>query len=141
MLNPLHPSHARLANTMLEQASKLPPSHRVALVMDDGCAICFGNEKAGLAQTAVLVVQQCLFKRGIEPIAIAVSQDQAAWVIVGTSPPLGSRTSAVEAELQKLLRSVRLKAPRRRRGRARKTSRQKPQGRGGKRRETPQSSN
>jgi hypothetical protein len=130
MLNPLRPSHARLANEMLEQASKLPRGRRVALVMADGCAICFGNEKAGMAQTVVLVLQQRLSGRGIEPTTIALSKDGSQWVIIGTSPALGSRTRALEEELEQLLRSFRLKTPRRRRS-AGKASGQKANRRGG----------
>jgi hypothetical protein len=116
MHNPLHREpYARLAAGMLESASKLPRGHRVALVMADGCAICFGHEQGVQVQNIVLLLQRRLFAKGIETTAFALSENGLAWVLVGVMPPPGCKARALEAELDKLLRNFRLKAPRRRR--------------------------
>src|SRR6516162_7440641 len=118
---------------MLERASELPMGKRMALVMTDGCVILFGKELAGKARTFVLHLQRHLFRRGIEPTALAFSDDGSRWAFVGSMPNPGSKRQEIEEQLDKLLLNYRSKSTRRRRrrhGGARKSPRQEPHGRG-----------
>jgi hypothetical protein len=97
----------------------MPKGYRTVLVLADGTVAFFGHEQDGRATDKVLALQTRVSEQGIEPTALASSEDGRAWVLIGIMPSPGCRARAVEEQLGQLLRKGRMRAPRRRRRRHR----------------------
>jgi hypothetical protein len=107
MQNPLSStSRSRLAADMVERAVQLPKGRSAALVLADGTVICFGHEQNNRAEKKVHSLERRLVRRGIEPSAVAFSNDKLAWALVSVTAPQGCRARALEAEIERLLQKT-----------------------------------